>query len=155
MNGFNDIAGRVAKFMRLMLISDQPGEMIAARAALRRTLEGAGFDFHKFVDLIESGAIVDAETMRALRDAQDALERERAQAQADIERAAEVLQAQSTTLFNMACYCEQHGALRSEKEREFVEKMVTHSKYGTLSAPQEKWLRDIFIRSKIANGERV
>jgi hypothetical protein len=154
-NNFNDVAGRVAKFMRLMLISDQPGEVIAARSALQRTLESAGYDFHRFVDLIESGQIVDADTMRQLQEAQDALERERAQAQADIARASQVLNSERATLYSMADYCDQRGAFRSETERTFVSDMVVRSKYGTMTDKQEKWLRDIFVRSKIANGERV
>ena len=48
-------AGKIAKLMRLMLSSDQPGEMMAAGAALRRTLAQAKLDLHDLADAVTIG----------------------------------------------------------------------------------------------------
>jgi hypothetical protein len=47
-------ADRVAKLLRL-LGSDKPGEVVAAAAALKRTLEAAGQDLHDLADIVEAG----------------------------------------------------------------------------------------------------
>jgi hypothetical protein len=45
---------RIGKFLRL-LASDKPGEVVAAAAALKRTLEAGGLDIHDLASAIESG----------------------------------------------------------------------------------------------------
>ncbi|HWI28517.1 MAG TPA: hypothetical protein VN668_16200 [Stellaceae bacterium] len=45
------IAGRLAKLLAL-LASDQPGEVLATLAALRRALDGAGLDFNDLAEAI-------------------------------------------------------------------------------------------------------
>lgn len=49
------IRPRLGQFMRL-LASDQPGEVVAAAAALRRTLAGVGADLHDLAGAIEQPA---------------------------------------------------------------------------------------------------
>jgi hypothetical protein len=49
------IRPRLGQFVRL-LASDQPGEVVAAAAALRRALAGVGADMHELAGLIEQPA---------------------------------------------------------------------------------------------------
>jgi hypothetical protein len=45
---------KVGKLVR-MLSSDRPGEVVAAAAALKRTLEAGGLDIHDLASAVESG----------------------------------------------------------------------------------------------------
>jgi hypothetical protein len=45
---------RIAKLLRL-LSADKPGEVVAAAAALTRTLEASGKDIHDLAAIVESG----------------------------------------------------------------------------------------------------
>lgn len=54
MNAVQSVSPRLAKLVPL-LGSDKPGEVVAAANALKRTLHGAGFDFHSLVAAIEFG----------------------------------------------------------------------------------------------------
>ena len=57
MSGLSRIGGRLAKLLAV-LASDRPGEVAAAAAAITRTLNGAGLDWHTLA------AVVDAEAKR-------------------------------------------------------------------------------------------
>ncbi len=48
----NALRPRLGQFVRL-LASDHPGEVVAAAAALRRTLAGVGADLHALADVVE------------------------------------------------------------------------------------------------------
>jgi hypothetical protein len=52
MSALETIVPRLAKFVPL-LGSDKPGEIVAAAEAMKRTLHGAGLDFHDLVKAIE------------------------------------------------------------------------------------------------------
>ena len=66
------IAHNVAQKLKpllLLLSSDQGGEVVAAAAAIKRTLKGAGCDFHDLVSELTSAPRNAArEDWRALRD---------------------------------------------------------------------------------------
>jgi hypothetical protein len=46
---------RLGQLIRLMLSSDQPGEVTAAKEALNRALASQGLDFHELAKLAETG----------------------------------------------------------------------------------------------------
>jgi hypothetical protein len=46
---------RVGQLLRLMLSSDQAGEVTAAKEALNRALQSAGLDFHVVANIVEAG----------------------------------------------------------------------------------------------------
>jgi hypothetical protein len=54
MGALATIAPRLRKFV-LLLASNQPGEVVAAAAALCRTLKSAGLDLHDLADALENG----------------------------------------------------------------------------------------------------
>ena len=47
--------GRIAQLLRLALGTDKSGEIVAAVAALKRTLEAGGLDHHALAAVVESG----------------------------------------------------------------------------------------------------
>jgi hypothetical protein len=47
----------IPKLLRLLLISDQDGEVLGALAALKRALASAGLDAHYIVDAFERGMV--------------------------------------------------------------------------------------------------
>jgi hypothetical protein len=49
-------ASRFSKLLRLALVADQPGEIVAAVAALKRALTTSGVDPHWLADAFERGA---------------------------------------------------------------------------------------------------
>jgi hypothetical protein len=57
-------SSKIAKLIRL-LASDQPGEVVAAVTALRRTLDAAGLDFHALAAAAEAGLRRPAERPQA------------------------------------------------------------------------------------------
>lgn len=53
MNELSRIGGRLAKLLPV-LASDRPGEVAAAAAAITRTLNGAGLDWHTLAAVVEA-----------------------------------------------------------------------------------------------------
>ncbi|MGK7864516.1 hypothetical protein [Falsiroseomonas sp. E2-1-a4] len=53
MSGLSRIGGRLAKLLPV-LASDRPGEVAAAAAAITRTLNGAGLDWHALAAVVEA-----------------------------------------------------------------------------------------------------
>src|SRR6516225_4096110 len=66
MTDLTSIAGKLAKYVRL-LASDKDGEVVAAARAMQRTLLGIGADFHCLADRVEhtnGGQLSQAEMMK-------------------------------------------------------------------------------------------
>ena len=113
------IAHRIGQLLRLMLASDNTGEIVAAAAALRRALAAAGLDYHALVAAIEIG-MVDAPVPLVPAD-DDSEEDWR----------------------SIARFCHAHGDALSAREAEFVRNIL---KYRKLTEKQMDWLADIQAR---------
>jgi hypothetical protein len=105
---------RLGKLLRLLLISEQTGEVLSALAALKRALASAGLDAHGLADIVERGMAPIAHVAEERR--------------CDDE--------QSTIWF---CFHRRH--LLTPRDARFVESVVKWS--GPLSDRQRKWLFDI------------
>jgi hypothetical protein len=110
--------GKLAKLLRLAFGSDQDGEIVAAVAALKRSLASAGLDPHYIVDAFERGAqpmtIVD--------------HRDDPEPDADDDRS--------------AIWFPFHRRYSlTPRDRQFIEGLTRWR--GPLSINQQKWLRDV------------
>ena len=104
----------------LLLSSDQPGEVVAAAAALKRTLQSSGCDFHDLVAGLTSSS---AEKIKFPEEPEDRDE-------------------YSWHAWRDFCLAHQ-GSLRS-REHEFVTSLKTWR--GPLSEKQFRWLEAIHMR---------
>jgi hypothetical protein len=109
---------RFGKLLRLALVADQPGEIVAAVCALKRALAVAGLDAHAIVDAFERGA-----QPIAIADERPLDE--------EVER---------STIW----WCYHHRGALSAKERRFVESLIRWR--GPISDRQRQWLHDIAAR---------
>jgi hypothetical protein len=112
-----DLAARIAQLLRLILISDKPGEAIAAIEALKRALQAAGLDAH---------ALADAAAARL----------DHAQSQSVPFGAGEWRQ--------MVNACQRHGNHLSGREQRFLNTLSAYRSKPT--EKQLLWLADIFAR---------
>ena len=144
MNALAPITGKLGKLVRL-LGSDRPGEVIAAVAAIKRTLESASLDIHALADGIEESNGKKFTEADAIEIYQRGVE--------DGHRAAEQNGALSFSTVGepswneIARECAAHAARLQPREREFVEDMVRWTVHGgEPTEKQAKWLRSIWAR---------
>jgi hypothetical protein len=114
----------IPEILRLLLISDIDGEVLAARAALRRVLASAGLDPHHVVDAYERGtkSLGSANGQSAHSDHPD-----------DHDRAGDD---RSAIWF---AFHRRHSL--TPRDRQFIERLTEWR--GPLSTKQRKWLADI------------
>jgi hypothetical protein len=111
------LAIRISKLLRLLLLTDKPGEAVATAAALNRTLAAAGLSPHDLGDAIEAGLVEVTTLVPHDDDGED--------------------------WRSIARFCCLHKDEISEKERDFVSNIL---RYQTLTEKQSKWLADIEAR---------
>jgi hypothetical protein len=105
---------KLAKLIRLALISDEAGEILGAIAAVRRMLAASNLDAHWLADIIERGASPSAPSISPNAQGDDR---------------------------SSIWWCWHHRDRLSPKEARFVE---TSTRWrGTISDRQRQWLRDI------------
>jgi hypothetical protein len=141
-----ELRGRVGKLLRL-LGSDKEGEMLAATAALRRTLHGAGADLHDLAESIEGTANGKKFTEEdAQKIYQAGVEDGRREAEANT--GFHSVDDDGPPWHAIAQECaERLDRMRDERERQFVQDMVRRTvRGGTPTEKQAKWLRDIYTR---------
>ena len=157
---FDAILPKIIPLLR-MLISSADGEVINAARALQRTLAGSGLDIHALVERIEHGTPLDAGEMQKIYDAAyqkghtDGSEQGRRSAVlATAQPAAWHLSNQSIddgvngyTWAQIAEHCVLNKHLFRGRDLEFIESVFEQLSWGKEpSAPQAKWLRDLFMR---------
>ena len=91
---------RLGKLLR-MLSSDKDGEVLAATAAIKRTLANEGLDIHSLADALCQPAPRAEKAQRATHDTPD-----------------------TTNWHGVACECAAHGATLNLREQKFVSDMV-------------------------------
>jgi hypothetical protein len=111
---------KLGKLLR-MLSSDKDGEVLAATAAIKRTLPTEGLDIHSFADALCRPA-----------------------PRAETSRSAPYEPADDIDWHSVACECDAHGDLLTA--REFVSDMVTWTARRTPTEKQQAWLLAIFNR---------
>jgi DNA-binding transcriptional LysR family regulator len=109
-------ASRFSKLLRLALVADQPGEIVAAVAALKRALTTSGVDPHWLADAFERGAKSIA-----------------------IPHIGDVVDDRSTVW-----WCWHHRDDLTAKERKFIASLTRWR--GPISERQARWLQDIADR---------
>jgi len=109
---------RAAQLIKLMLSSDQAGEVAGAAMALNRAITARGMDIHQFAHVIEA-ALVDAPALVPLDD-------------------------DCCDWKSVALFCRHHRSLLNEKEAKFVETISQYWRSPT--ERQLKWLHDIYVR---------
>jgi hypothetical protein len=115
---------RLGKLLR-MLSSDRDGEVLAATAAIKRTLATEGLDIHNLADaLCQPTPRADAK--------------------------AHWPEADSTDWHSVACECEAHGATLNLREQKFVSDMVAWTWHARPSERQRAWL--LIILNKVRHG---
>jgi hypothetical protein len=87
----SDVAGRIVQLLRLLLVTDRPGEATAALEAIRRTLQSADLDPHALADMVAAGLEAPKQIHRSDSDWRA-----------------------------IASYCADHAGLLSEKEFDFI-----------------------------------
>jgi hypothetical protein len=113
-------ARRIGQLVR-MLGSDKSGEVVAAAAAINRTLSVAGLDLHQFADLIARGL------SRALPPRPD----------------------DELSIPDVVAFCSFPGHSLSERERDFIRNLESKvCRYGTVvpTIKQHAWLLSIYQR---------
>lgn len=116
---------RVGKLLR-MLSSDNDGEVLAATAAIKRTLATEGLDIHSLADALCQPA-------------------PRAEAKAHWRPDAD-----TTDWHSVACECEAHGATLNLREQKFVSDMAAWTWHARPSERQRAWL--LIILNKVRHG---
>jgi hypothetical protein len=119
------LATRIGKLLRQQLGTDQPGEILAAAAALKRTLSAAGLDFHDLTAAIEAGLAAPTLVPIPLDD-------------------------DGEDWKTIARYCHQHRDELSEKEADFISNLL---RYERPTTKQFRWLVDIRARLIDEGGE--
>jgi DNA-binding transcriptional LysR family regulator len=109
-------ASRFSKLLRLALVGDQPGEIVAAVAALKRALTTSGVDPYWLADAFERGAKSVA-----------------------VPHVDDVADDRSTVW-----WCWHHRDDLTAKERKFIESLTRWR--GPISERQARWLQDIADR---------
>jgi hypothetical protein len=109
---------RIGKLLRLAVIADQPGEIVAAVAALKRALTTSGVDPHWLADAFERGAPPVALQPRQDCDA-----------------------VHDDDWRSTAWWCWHHRDRRAPRDRQFIDELTRWR--GPLSTKQQKWLRDV------------
>ena len=134
----DDLAGKVAKIMRL-LASSSSGEVMAAVDALKRTLKNGGADLNDLADAIElSQATLQAAVQAGIEKANREIKQNGA--------GASHLQMPSGR--EMALWCYQHiDRLHDEKDREFVRSIVSWTRKREPTPRQQPWLEDVYIKT--------
>jgi hypothetical protein len=112
---------KLGKLLR-MLSSDKDGEVLAATAAIKRTLAAEGTDIHTLADALCKPAAPHATRpeSRAPEDDPD--------------------------WHAIACECQAHNGRFTERERGFVEDMVAWTARATPTEKQQAWLLSIHGR---------
>jgi hypothetical protein len=119
---------KLGKLLRL-LSSDKDGEVLAATAAIKRTLAIEGLDIHSLADaLCRPQPRVEARTQRAPHETAD----------------------DTTDWHSVACECEAHGNVLNLREQQFVLDMVTWTRHARPSERQRAWLH--IILNKVRHG---
>ena len=149
MTDLTSIAGRLAKYIRL-LASDKDGEVVASARAMQRTLLGIGADFHCLADRVEhsNGSKLSEAEMRKIYDAglKEGIRIERTR------RPTSTFQDVTVDGFpsarDMAMFCYRNKAnLRSDWENEFVTNMASWTRTPKpLSEKQQAHLEKIYIK---------
>ena len=151
---------KLGSLLRL-LASDSDGEVLAAVAAIRRSLAASGHDFHSLAEALANGGKIPQEDMQRLYDA--GMEAGKAIGYAFGKQAiAKVLAARdepvggfahvngsrsSTTWYDIAVFChERADRLRGTREQDFVLDMTKRACMYTLTERQTDWLRSIYLR---------
>jgi len=127
---------RVGKLLR-MLSSDKDGEVLAATAAIKRTLANEGLDIHSLADaLCQPAPRAEAKTQRAPHDTPDWRD--------------DWPDANTTDWHSVACECEAHGATLNLREQKFISDMVAWTWHARPSERQRAWL--LIILNKVRHG---
>lgn len=155
------IPPKLGSLLRL-LASNSDGEVLAAVAAIKRSLAASGHDFHALAEALTNGGKIPQEDMQRLYDAgleagkaigfkngqliqmakQDAAKRPE-----PIGGFSHVNGSTSTTWYDIAVYChnrpQQH---RGDRESDFILDMTKRASMYTLTERQADWLRSIYLR---------
>jgi hypothetical protein len=113
---------KLSKLLRL-LSSDKDGEVLAATAAIKRTLAAEGLDIHSFADAALCRPEPRVET------------RARSHETAD-----------ETDWHSVACECDARSHILSEREQQFISDMVSWTARRAPTEKQQAWLLAIFNR---------
>ena len=104
-----------------LLASDQPGEVVATAAAIKRTLKSNESDFHTLAKMLTSTPV----TRIVYRDAP---------------------KPEPTEWAAKAAFCAARAGNLNPKETEFVNDMTVRLKYGSPTERQAAWLDTIWSR---------
>jgi hypothetical protein len=128
------------KLLKVALSSDKDGEVVAAAAAIRRTLTNAGSDIHELAARVKGGKIPESEMKRVY----DAGYREGKDSAATAQGFSNT---EGPSWHEMATYCVDHDNGRLlPREREFVNDMVRWCARREPSEKQGRWLHSIWVR---------
>jgi hypothetical protein len=100
---------KLGKLLR-MLSSDKDGEVLAATAAIKRTLANEGLDIHSLADALCRPAPRSEAPYETTGWSDD--------------------RANSTDWYSVACQCEAHGAFLNLREQQFISDMVFWTRYA-------------------------
>src|SRR5262249_294609 len=120
---------KLGKLLR-MLSSDKDGEVLAATAAIKRTLATEGLDIHSLADALGRPA-----------------PRAEAKAQRAPHETADWSDADITYWHNVACECEARANALTAREQKFVNDMVSRTWHAKPSERQRAWL--LIILNKV------
>jgi hypothetical protein len=124
------VQDRLGKLLR-MLSSDKDGEVLAATAAIKRTLATEGLDIHSLADALCQPA-------------------PRAEAKAQRASNTDWTGDEDADWHSVACECEAHGAFLNLREQKFVSDMVAWTRHARPSERQRAWL--LIILNKVRHG---
>ena len=149
MTDLTSIAGRLAKYVRL-LASDKDGEVVAAAKAMQRTLLGIGADFHCLADRVEhsNGGQLSQAEMRKIYNAgvTEGIRIERARKPAAT-GFRDVTADGFPSARDMAAFCYRNiGRLSSEWEIEFAQNMASWTRTRPLSEKQQAHLEKLYLK---------
>jgi hypothetical protein len=162
MNRFDTIAPKVASCVR-MLSSSFEGDVISAVRALLKLLNSAGLDIHDLSDRIEKGGgqppppSLDTAQLQRIYDA--AYQKGFADGSEQGRKSA-ILAGPSIGTFStgvgsgvngyswreIADHCAANKHLFHGRDYDFVESIAEQLQYRAITAPQAKWLKDLFMR---------
>lgn len=138
------ISKKLSQIIRL-LASDQPGEIVAAAAAMRRALATQKLDLNDFADHVEAAKRFTDEEAQEL--VTKAMELGRQKAHAEMPATFHSVKGEPSW-HEIAVKCSQHPEImKSTNEEQFVDDMVRRTVHG--GEPTEKqgdWLRKIYTR---------
>ena len=126
MNAFTPVAPKLVKLIPL-LGSDKSGEVVAAAAAMSRTLKAAGLDWHAVASAVEAAPEI------------------------KIIESAAPQRREPATWGEVARWCRDHGDRLADHERRFVRDMAARLVCG--GEPTERqaaWLRAIYAKLRAA-----